>query len=185
MRLLFCILMLVFASAARSQHDAPILKVILDTFYKSEKVIYKGRSQLLFVYCDKPNNNEQLFETLNDMKLPKPVSDAIRKEVLADVTPENWTEDLNLIYGSDKTNLKNKINNCLTLAEYQEIYQKRNANNQRMMIVSKPIVFQKGTRALVKVVFYRSIEHNNGSVLLLEKRGANWQIVEYLNPWST
>lgn len=185
MRLFICFLVLMFASAMRAQQDAPILKVILDTYYKSEKVIYKNRNQLLFLYCEKPNNNEQLFETLNDLKLAKPVSDAIRREVATDTKPENWAADLAAIYASDNTTLKNKINDCLTLGQYQEIYQKRNLNNQRMMIISKPILYQKGTRALVKIVFYRSIEHNNGSVLLLEKIGANWQIKQYLNEWST
>jgi len=38
---------------------------------------------------------------------------------------------------------------------------------------------------LVKVVFYRNIEHNSGSILLLEKATSGWEIKEYLSPWAT
>ncbi len=62
---------------------------------------------------------------------------------------------------------------------------KLNLNNQRLMIISKPLYYSKSNIALVKVTFYRNIEHNNGSILLLEKTNGNWVITAYLNSWST
>ena len=53
------------------------------------------------------------------------------------------------------------------------------------MIISKPLYYSKGNIALIKVVFYRNIEHNNGSILLLEKVNGVWAIKEFLNTWST
>jgi hypothetical protein len=53
------------------------------------------------------------------------------------------------------------------------------------MIISKPIYFGNGNNALVKVAFYRSIEHNSGSYLLLEKVNGIWTIKDYLNKWAT
>ena len=77
------------------------------------------------------------------------------------------------------------FNESFTLEKYQETSKKLNLNNQRLMIISKPIYFSKKNIALVKVVFFRNIEHNSSSILLLEKINEKWIIKEYLNSWST
>ena len=52
------------------------------------------------------------------------------------------------------------------------------------MIVSKPIYF--GAKyVLIKVAFYRNIEHNSSSFLLMEKANSVWTIKEILNAWAT
>lgn len=182
---LFLVPFLVSQIAFAQDADAAILKPIVAKYYKTEKPVYKGRSQLLYFYCEKPNNNEEIFETVNAMGLPKEEVRAIRNAVNTDTNPETWTAALDEIYASDKTNLKIKINNCLSVPEYHEKRKILNLNNQRLMIVSKPVFFSNNTKALVKVVFYRSIEHNNGSVLLMEKSNDAWIIKESLNAWST
>lgn len=165
--------------------DTTILKAILQTYYKTEKPVYKGRNQHLFLYCEKPDNNEEIFETVNQMKLPATEVKVIRNQVATDIHPENWSSESEKIFADDKTNLSAKVNTCLSLEEYHEKQKKFNLNNQRLMIISKPIFFNSGNKALVKVVFYRSIEHNNGSILLFEKENDNWVIKNSLNPWST
>jgi hypothetical protein len=172
-------------SFGQANSDSGILKTIVTHYYKTEKPIYKGRNQLLFFYCEKPNNNEEIFQTVNELKLPLDVMRAIKQQVYSDTDVENWSSALDEIYISDQTKISTKINSCLSLEEYQAKQKKFNLNNQRLMIVSKPLFYSKGNLALVKVVFYRSIEHNNGSVLLLEKIGDKWVIKDYLNKWST
>lgn len=180
---LFALLFATQISTAQSD-AAAILKVVLQTYYKNEKPIYKGRNQLLFLFCEKANNNEEIFETVNRLKLPPDEARAIKRQV-ADSSPQNWEAEIAQIFADDHTKLGIKVNACLSLDEYREKQQRFNLNNQRLMIVSKPILFAGGKKALVKVVFYRSIEHNNGSVLLLEKQNNNWEIKDSLNPWST
>ena len=179
------LLLLLLLGTVRAQpEESAILKTILSHYYKTEKVVVKGRTQFLFLYCDKVNNNEELLETVSAMKLPATTFSKIKKLVVSGRKHENWNTDLELIYAADKSKLKYKINSCFSLDEYQVEYKKRNVNNQRMMIISKPI-FYDANHAIVKVVFYRTIEHNNGSVLHLEKINNEWIIKEFLNPWST
>src|SRR5690606_28445861 len=109
----------------------------------------------------------------------------IRHAVNNDIEAESWQTNLDEIFQADKTNLKIKTNNCLSVEQYHEKRKVLNLNNQRLMIVSKPIFYGTGNLALVKVVFYRSIEHNNGSVLLMEKIDDQWTVRDFLNPWST
>ena len=59
-----------------------------------------------------------------------------------------------------------------------------NDNNQRLMIVSKPIYFAS-KYCLIKVAFYRNIEHNSGCYFLFENINGTWTIKETLNDWST
>jgi hypothetical protein len=73
----------------------------------------------------------------------------------------------------------------LSFEEYKEVSEKYGENNQRLMIVSKPIYFSNTNFVLVKVAFYRNIEHNSGSFLLLEKTNGIWTIKEYINEWAT
>jgi hypothetical protein len=72
----------------------------------------------------------------------------------------------------------------MDLESYQKYSTRLDLHNQRLLIVSKPIFFG-GAKALVKITFYRNIEHNNGSVLLMQKTAGAWEIVRDLNSWST
>jgi hypothetical protein len=80
--------------------------------------------------------------------------------------------------------LKSKVTNCYSLEEFQIAAEKYKENNQRLMIVSKPMYFATNY-CLVKVAFYRSIEHNSGSYFLFENLDGEWKIKETLNEWST
>jgi len=173
-----------FASTAQNNDDTAILKTILQRYYKTEKPVYKGRSQLLYLYCQRANNNEELVEAIQGTKIPADFKQEIRSKI-TDLSETDWLGELSVIYESDQSNLKQKISECLTLEKYHEISRRLNLNNQRLMIISKPLYYSKSNIALVKVTFYRNIEHNNGSVLLLEKTNGHWIIKEYLNPWST
>ncbi len=184
MRRIILTLLLLASGPLFAQSDTDILKAILSEYYKTEKVVVKGRMQYLFLYCGKANNNEQLFKTIDEMKLAKPVAAGLRKEILSDKAEESWTADLEPIFRVRPT-LRNKVNTCLTLEQYHQEQKIRTTHNQRLMIVSKPLIYGKGKHALVKVEFYRSVEHNNGSVLRLENINNEWVIQEYLDPWST
>ena len=162
-----------------------VLKTILETYYKTEKPVYKGRSQLLYLYCKKANNNEELIEVIKNSKLSSDFLKEIRLKIKSDLAEKDWSSELNLVFNTDKSNLKAKVNDCLSIEKYQELSQRLHLNNQRLMIISKPLYYSKGNIALVKVVFFRNIEHNNGAVLLMEKVNDNWVIKDYLNPWST
>ena len=172
-------------SFAQENQNTLVLQTILETYYKNEKPVYKGRSQLLYLYCNQANNNEELIEAIKDKKLPQEFINEIRSKINTDLADRDWSNELNFIHSLEKNNLKTKINTCVTLEKYQEISKKLNLNNQRLMIISKPFYFTKKNIALVKVVFFRNIEHNSGSILLLEKINENWIIKEYLNSWST
>ena len=183
--ILFAFLSANFFSFGQTNQNASALKPILDKYYKTEKPVYKGRSQLLYFYCNQANNNEEIFEAIKNRKLPNDFLKEIRNNVQSDLAEKDWSTELNAVFETDKTNLKAKIGSCVTLEKYQENSKRLNLNNQRLMIISKPLFYSKGNIALVKVVFYRNIEHNSGSILLLEKTGNEWLIKEYLNPWST
>jgi hypothetical protein len=184
-KFLFFFLFLSQFSLAQENRNADILKTILEKYYKTEKPVYKGRSQLLYLYCTQSNNNEEIFEVVKNRKLPDDFMKEVRNSVKTDVAEKDWSKELETIFETDETNLKAKINKCLSVDEYHTISRRLNLNNQRLMIISKPLYYSKSNIALVKVVFYRNIEHNSGSVLLLEKVDNNWIIKEYLNEWST
>lgn len=174
------------SSAAFSQEteNASLLKIIFTKYYKEEKVIAKGRLQLLSFYCKKAPNNEEVLEVISQSELLKKNSDEIKKQI--DITvDEDWSSAYNVLFENQNQYLKSKVNNCLSLEEFQAAYAKHGENNQRLMIISKPIYFGSGTNALVKVAFYRSIEHNSGSYLLLEKVDGIWTVKDYLNQWAT
>ena len=80
--------------------------------------------------------------------------------------------------------MKSKVNNCLSLEEFKKISARFHENNERLMIVSKPMYFAQ-KYCLVKVAFYRSIEHNSGSFFLFENTNGVWNIKEVLNEWAT
>lgn len=181
---LLAFLLVINTSANAQKYDSEILEIVLRHYYKNEKPVYKNRSQLTYFYCDKPNNNEELFETVRTLKLNAKETEIIRKQVETNIKPATWQADLDHIFTTDESQLSIKINKCLSLEEYNETRNPR-VNNQRLMIVSKPIFYQNQTHALIKVVFYRSIEHNNGSVVHLQKVANKWVIKEFLSEWAT
>lgn len=168
---------------SQPNQDAAILKVLLTKYYKTEKVIVKNRLQFLSLYCNKAPNNEETFEVISKSDLLKKNASIIKQQV-ANKLDEDWSKEIAVIFNNQNQYLKSKVNNCLSLEEYQKVSKRYNDNNQRLMIVSKPMYFEK-KYCLVKVAFYRNIEHNNGSFLLLENVNGNWIINEYLNEWST
>lgn len=180
-------LLLLLPMFLRAQHNqSGILKTILSTYYKNEKPIVKGRAQFLFLFCDKANNNEELFETIGQLKLPAQETAMLKSRVNTDKTPQHWESELAEIAQSPANKmLLNKVNTCLGLETFQTKQKQSNFNNQRLLIISKPVFYTDGKTALVKVVFYRSVEHNYGSILLMKKVGDQWQIAEQLNPWET
>lgn len=182
---LLMLLLLATLGLHAQDNNAKVLKVVLQRYYKTEKPVYKGRSQLLYLYCNQANNNEEIFEAIKAGNLPKEFLKEMRQTMMSDTAERDWSAALAAIYETDQTKLKQKINECLTLEKYHEVSRRLNLNNQRLMIVSKPLFYSKGNIALVKVVFYRNIEHNNGAIILLEKTGDDWTIKEYLNQWST
>lgn len=126
---------------------------------------------------------KKLLKLLKKNDLLKKNSVEIKKQVNAVVT-EDWVKEMSVIFNNQNQYLKSKVNNCLSLEEYQKIYLKVEKNNQRLMIVSKPMYFGE-KYCLVKVAFYRNIEHNNGCFLLLENINSTWSIMELLNEWAT
>ena len=176
---------LVFAPFANAQENenAAVLKVIFSKFYQNEKPIHKGRLQLLSFYCQKAPNNEEVFEVVNKNAFLKKHASEIKPQI-ADRSESNWSAEMTTLFATENQYLKSKVNNCLSMEEYKIVSDRMNLNNQRLMIVSKPIYF--GTNhVLVKVAFYRNIEHNSGSFLLMEKVNTVWTIKEILNAWAT
>jgi hypothetical protein len=182
--LLFLSLLVSPIALAQETDNAALLKVIFTKYYKNEKVIAKSRLQLLSFYCKKAPNNEEVLEVISKSELLKKNVIEIKKQI--DITiDEDWSIAYNLLFNNQNQYLKSKVNACLSFEEYKMVSDRENQNNQRLMIVSKPIYFASNNFALVKIAFYRNIEHNNGSFLLFEKVNGVWIIKESLNEWST
>ena len=65
--ILFFLSLLISPNAIAQETDnAALLKVIFTKYFKNEKVIAKGRLQLLSFYCKKAPNNEEVLEVLID-----------------------------------------------------------------------------------------------------------------------
>ena len=94
------------------------------------------------------------------------------------------SKEFSILFTNQHQYLKSKVTNCYSLEEFQKAAEKFKENNQRLMIVSKPMYFANNY-CLVKVAFYRSIEHNSGSYFLFENLDGEWKIKETLNEWST
>ena len=184
-KILILFLFTICAATAFGQveNNAAILKVIFKKYYQNEKVIAKGRLQLLSFYCQKAPNNEEVIEVISKNDLLKKNATVIKKQI-DNFTEEDWLKEYSLLFGTDNQYLKTKVNDCLSLEEYKIVSDRFNLNNQRLMIVSKPIYFAE-KYCIIKVAFYRNIEHNNGSFLLLEKIEGVWTIKEYINEWAT
>lgn len=183
-KFLFFFLLLSQIGSAQEIDNVAILKTIFTKYYANEKVIAKGRLQLLSFYCKKAPNNEEVLEVISKNDFLKTNADEIKKQIISNID-ENWSGVYDLLFNNQNQYLKKKVNNCLSFEEYKIVSEKYGENNQRLMIVSKPIYFSKNNFALVKVAFYRSIEHNSSSYLLFEKVNDIWTIKDYLNAWST
>ena len=180
----FLFILIAFPVLAQESDNAAILKIIFAKYYKEEKVIAKNRLQLLRFYCQKAPNNEEVFEVIAGQDLLKKNAAEIKAQIKAGVT-EDWSVEYNIIFTNQNQYLKSKVNDCVSLEQFQAETEKYGENNQRLLIVNKPIYFAKNQYALVKVSFYRTIEHNSGRFLLLEKVNGVWIIKDYLNEWAT
>jgi hypothetical protein len=181
---LFTLLFISPFAVSQENENALLLKIILTKYYKEEKVIAKGRLQLLSFYCKKAPNNQEVLEVISKSDWLKKNADEIKNQI--DITAnEDWSKEYNLVFDNQNQYLKKKVNACLSFEEYKIVSDRFGENNQRLMIVSKPIYFANATFCLVKVAFYRSIEHNSGSFIMFEKVNGIWIIKEYLNEWAT
>jgi len=168
---------------AQENQDAALLKILLSKFYQNEKVIVKNRLQFLSLYCNKAPNNEETLEVINKSPLLKQNANEIKKQINNQLN-EDWSKEYNAIFNNQNQYLKSKVNACLSLDEFHKVSKRFNDNNQRLMIVSKPMYFAQ-KYCLVKVAFYRNIEHNSGSYFLFENVNGEWTIKETLNEWTT
>lgn len=170
-------------SYSQENNDAAILKIILTKYYATEKVIVKDRLQHLRLYCKKAPNNEELLEVISKNQLLKDNAKDIKSQIKITLD-EDWTKEYDILFANEHQYLKSKVNKCLSLEEFQVVSKRFNDNNQRLMIINKPIYFAKNY-CLVKVAFYRNIEHNSGRYFLFEKKNGAWIIKEVLNEWET
>jgi hypothetical protein len=169
---------------AQETDNAALLKIIFTKYYKNEKVIAKGRLQLLSFYCKKAPNNEEVLEVISKSDLLKKNADEIKKQINITLD-EDWTIAYNILFDNQNQYLKSKVNACLSFEEYKTVSERYGENNQRLMIVNKPIYFANNNYVLVKIAFYRNIEHNSGCFWLLEKVNGVWTLKEILNEWAT
>ncbi len=180
----FIALLVTPVAFSQETENAALLKVIFNKYYKNEKTIAKGRLQLLSFYCIKAPNNPEVLEVISKSDLLKKNADEIKKQML--VNPEeDWSAAYNILFDNQNQYLKSKVNACLSFDEYKKVSDRYGENNQRLMIVSRPIYFSNATYVLVKIAFYRNIEHNSGSFWLLEKVNGVWTLIETLNEWAT
>ena len=180
---LFAFLFISQIVIAQESENSAVLKVIFNKYYQNEKVIKAGRLQLLSFYCLKAPNNEEVFEVINGNSFLKKHQVEIRKQVNI-TTQSDWSKEIATLFATENQYLKSKVNNCLSMEEFKVVSDRMNLNNQRLMIVSKPIYFAS-KYVLIKVAFYRNIEHNSSSFLLMEKVNSVWTIKEILNAWAT
>lgn len=184
LKFLFAFLLVSPIALAQETDNAALLKIIFTKYYKNEKVIAKGRLQLLSFYCKKAPNNEEVLEVISKSDLLKKNADEIKKQIIITID-EDWSAAYNILFDNQNQYLKSKVNACLSFDEYKIVSDRENQNNQRLMIVNKPIYFGNNKFALVKIAFYRNIEHNSGSFWLLEKVDGLWTLKETLNEWAT
>lgn len=170
-------------AVAQQEDNAAILKVVFTKYYQNEKVIKPGRLQLLSFYCKKAPNNEEVLEVINTNEFLKKNAAQIKMQI-NDMADEDWSKETAALFATENQYLKSKVNDCLSLEDYQKASTRFNLNNQRLLIVGKPIYFDNN-KALIKITFYRNIEHNSGSFLMLEKVNSVWTIKQTLNAWST
>ena len=184
LKILLVFLLISPVALAQEADNATILKIIFTKYYKNEKVIAKGRLQLLNFYCKKAPNNEEVLEVISKNELLKKNVAEIKKQIIITID-EDWSAAYNILFDNQNQYLKSKVNACLSFEEYKIVSDRYGENNQRLLIVNKPIYFSNNNFALVKIAFYRNIEHNSGSFFLLEKVNGVWMVKETLNEWAT
>ncbi len=183
--LLFFVFVFFIPSCLFSQtaDNTSILKLFLSKYYSNEKVIVKNRLQLLSLYCNKAPNTEEILEVISKNDFLKKNAVSIKQQINPSIN-ENWHEEINQLFNNQNQYLKSKVQNCLSLEEFQESTKKYGENNQRLMIINKPIYFAENY-CLIKVAIFRTIEHNSGTFFLLKKTNSNWQIEEIVYSWET
>lgn len=184
-RLKLTFLILVFFQIGFSQEveNAAVLKVLLKKAYNNEKVIVKNRLQLLSFYCNKAPNNEETLDVINDNLFLKKNAAALKKQINPTIQ-EDWSKEFSILFTNQHQFLKSKVNDCLSLEEFQKVSDRNGENNQRLLIISKPMFFN-GNYCLVKVAYYRSIVRNSFCFYLMEKKAGVWTIIETLNEFSS
>lgn len=160
-----------------------VLKTLLSKYYENEKVIVKNRLQLLSLYCNKAPNTEELLEVISKNDLLKKNANTIKSQINPTIN-ENWQKEWDELFNNQHQYLKSKVQNCLSLEEFQKNSKKYGENNQRFLIINKPIYFSNNY-CLVKVAIFRTIEHNSGTFYLLKKENSIWQIEEIVYSWET
>lgn len=161
--------------------NAAVLKVLLTKAYDNEKVIVKNRLQLLSFYCNKAPNNEETLEVIDGNPFLKKNAPALKKQINTTIQ-EDWSKEFSILFTNQY--LKSKVNDCLSLEEFQKVSDRNGENNQRLLIISKPMFFNSNF-CLVKVAFYRNIVRNSFCFYLMEKKNGVWTIIETLNEFST
>jgi len=180
---LFTICLIHLTAFCQEKNDAALLKILLTKYYANEKIIVKDRLQLLRFYCNKSPNNEEVLEVIGKSQLLKEHAKEIKSQIIIDLN-EDWSNEFEQLFAKEHQYLKSKVNKCLSLEEFQAVSNRFNDNNQRLMIVNKPIHFGK-KYCLVRVAFYRNIEHNSGRYFLFENVNNTWVVKEVLNEWET
>ena len=174
------------AAYGQNAETAAVFKTVLNYYYKNEKPVYKNRGQLLYLYCTQAKPNEELLEALKTANLPQDFRNEIKQKIAMPGATKDWTYELKQLPEKDPLLFTNKkTHDCVSLDKFQEIRNRLQLNNQRLLIITEPLFNLKQNSVLVKVVFYRSIEHNSGVILLLEKTEGNWYVSQLLNEWST
>ncbi|MFM2229732.1 MAG: hypothetical protein RL607_990 [Bacteroidota bacterium] len=166
------------------QDNAEILKIVLTHFYSNEKPIVKDRLQLLFFYVEKATNTIEIVEGCKNHPILKTKLTEIKKQIQTNTNAENWNAEYHLVFSNQNQYLQKKVLTPVSLAEFQSKTQSYGENNQRMLILNQPI-YLPNNYCLLKVGFYRSIEHNSGSFVLLQKINGVWKWMEEFNRWET
>lgn len=184
--LVFWLLHAGFAMGQNTVEDnAALLKILLTKYYSNEKPIVKDRLQLLFFYEEKTNNTVEISEGCKNHPVLKNYLADIRKQIQTPPTSlNNWKKEFELLFTNQHQYLQKKVQTPVSLAEFQSKTVTNGENNQRMMIVNHPI-YLPNNYCLIKVGFYRNIEHNSGSFILFQKINGQWQWVEEFNRWET
>lgn len=166
------------------QDNAALLKLILTKYYANEKPIVKNRLQLLFFYSEKANNTVEISEGCKTHPVLKNFYAEIKKQIQIENQQENWNAEFQLLFTNQHQYLQTKVQTPVSLEKFQALNQSFGENNQRMLIVNKPI-YLPNNYCLIKIGFYRSIEHNSGSFVLFQKNNGVWQWIEEFNRWET
>lgn len=188
MKTIFLFVGLLFFTYSTGQNtvndNAALLKIILNHYYTNEKPIVKDRLQLLYFYAEKANNTFEMVEGCKNHPLLKKFLTEIKKQIQGQLKPENWQSEYQLVFTNQNQFLQKKVQTPVSLTDFQTKTQSYGENNQRMLIVNRPIYLPQNY-CLIKVGFYRSIEHNSGSFVLFQKVNGIWQWIEEFNRWET